>query len=110
MGSILTTPFSSPFTTLVTILEGFEGCLGFLAFSLLALEFITLALSNVAFVLVVTTFAAKPTSAATPEVMLMVHCLSIFSVLLSFQLQHAPTAIIAISGITRPPLSLTGLQ
>ena len=109
-GSILATPFSSPFTTLVTILGGFGGCLGFLAFSLLAFEFITLALFYVAFVLVVTTFATKPTGDGTPEVIMMVHCFSIFSVRMSFQLQHTPTAMIVVRGMTRPPLSLTGLQ
>ena len=78
--------------------------MGFLAFSLLAFEFITLAPFYVAFVLVVTRFATKPTGDGTPEVILMVHCFSIFSVQLSFQLQHAPTAMIAVRGMTRPPL------
>ena len=103
-GSILATPFSSPFTILVTILGGFGGCLGFLAFSPLAFDYITLALSYVAFVLVVTTFATKPTGNGTPEVILMVHCFSMFSVLLSFQLELAPSAMIAVGGMTRPPL------
>ena len=103
-GSILATAFSSPFTTLVAILGGFGGSLVFLAISLVAFEFVTLALLYVAFVLVVPTFATKPTADGTPEVPLMVHCFPIFSVLLSFQLQHAPNAIIAIRGMTRLPL------
>ena len=103
-GSIIATPFSSPFTTLVTILGAFAGCLGFLALSLLALEFVTLALFYVAFVLVATTFATKTSGDGTPEVILMVHCFSIFTVLLSFQLQHATIAMIAGRGMTRPPI------
>ena len=50
-GFILATPFLSPFTTLVTILGKFGGYLRFVAFSLLAYEFITVALLYVAFVL-----------------------------------------------------------
>ena len=103
-GSILATPFSSSFTTLVTIPGGFGGGLVFLAFSLLAFEFVTLALFYVAFVLVVTTFATNPTGDGTPEVILMNHCYSIFGVLLFFQLPHATTATIAVRGMTRPPL------
>ena len=103
-GSILATPFSPSFTTLVTIPGGFGGGLVFLPFSLLAFEFVTLALFYVAFVLLLTTLSTKPTGDGTPEVMLMVHCFLIFGVLLSFQLQHATTAMIAVRGMTRPPL------
>ena len=102
--SILASPFASPFTTPVSNLGGFGGCLGFLAFSLLMFQFITLALFNVAFVLIVTTVATKPTCDGTSEVIVMVHCFSIFSVLLPFQLQHAPNAIIAFRRMTRPSL------
>ena len=110
-GSILATPFASPFTTLVSILGGFGGCvLGFLRFSLLAFEFFTLTPFYVAFVLVETTFATKPTGNATPEVILVVHCFSMFSLLLSLELQHATTVMIAVRGMTRTPLSLTALQ
>ena len=56
-----------------------------------------------AFVLVVMMFATEPAGDGTPEVILMVHGFSIFSVLLSLQFQHAPTAIIAVRGMTRPP-------
>ena len=102
--SIIAPLFSSPFTTLVTILGGLGGCLGFLTFSLLAFEFIGLALFCVAIVLIVTTFATRPTGDATPEVIVMVHCFSIYSVLLSFLLQHAPTAVITVRGMKRLPL------
>ena len=83
---------------------GFWTRLGTPAVSLLAFEFVTLALFYVAFVLVVTMFATKPTSDGTSEVILMVHCFSIFSVLLSFQLQHATTVMIAVRGMTTPPI------
>ena len=103
-GSILATAFPSPFTTLVTILGGFGGSLVVLVVSLLAFEFVTLALLDVLFVFVVTKFAKETTGDGTPEVILMVHCFSIFSVLLSFQLQHATTATMAVRSMTRPPL------
>ena len=103
-GAILATPFASPFTTLVSILGGFGGSWVFLGFSFLTLEFITLAPFYVAFVLVLMTFATKTGGDGTPEVILMAHCFSIFGVLLSFQLQHTPTAVIAIMGMTRSPL------
>ena len=102
--------FPPPFTTRVTILGGFGGSLVFLALNLLAFQFVTLALLYVAFVLVVTTPATKTTGDGTHDIILMVHYFSIFSVLLSSQLQHATTATIAVRGITTPPLSLTGLQ
>ena len=78
--------------------------MGSLAFSLLAFEFVTLALFYVAFPLVMTTFATKPTVDGTPEVILMFHGFSIFGVLLSFQLQYATTAMIVVRGMTRLPL------
>ena len=71
-GSIVATLSSSPFTSHVSIVRGFGGYLGFLAFSLLAFQFINLALFNVAFLIVVTIFATKPTGDGTPEVMLMI--------------------------------------
>ena len=73
----------------------------FLAFSLLAFEFTTLVLFSVEFVLLVTTFATNPSGDGTPEVILMVHCFSMSSVLLSFQLQHAPTAMLTVRNMTR---------
>ena len=103
-GSILVTPCFSPSTTLVTITFGCRGCLGFLALSLVAFEFVTLALFHLAFVLVVTTFAKKPTGDGTPVVIVMVHCFSILTVLLSFPLQHATNAMITVRAMTRPPL------
>ena len=101
--SILATPFSPPFTTLVTIFGGFGACLEFLAFSLLAFDFVTLTFLYVTFILAVKMFATVTTGDGTLEVILIVHCFSIFGVLLSFQLQHAATAMIAVRGMTRPP-------
>ena len=75
-----------------------------LPFSLMPFQFMILALLNVAFVLIVTTFATEPTGDSTPEVILMIHCFSIYSVLLSFHWQHAPTAMIAVRSMTRSPL------
>ena len=57
----------------------------------------------VAFVLVATTFATRPTGDGTPEVIPMVHCFSFFGMPMSFQLRHATTAMIAVRGMTRPP-------
>ena len=77
-------PLASSFTTLVPILGRSGGSLGFLAFSLLAFVFITLTFFDVTFVLVLTTFATIPTGDGTPELILMGHCFTIFSTLLSF--------------------------
>ena len=68
------------------ILGSSGGCLGFLAFSLLLFVFVTLTFFYVTFILAVTTFATVPTCDGTPEMILMGHCLPIFSVLLSYQL------------------------
>ena len=65
-------------------------------FSLLTLEFITLAPFYVAFVLVVTALPTKTAGDGTPEVITLVHCFPIFSVLLSFQLQRASMAMIQV--------------
>ena len=102
--SVAACTFSLRFATLVTLFRGFGGCLGFLASSLLAFGFVTLARFYVAFVLVVTTLATEPTVDGTPEVILMVHCFSNFSVLLSLRLQHATTAMTTVRGMTVPPL------
>ena len=75
--------------------------MGLLAFSLLPLEFITLAFHYVTFVFVVTTFA---TGDGTSEMILMGHRFPILGMLLSFHLQHTATAVIAVRGMTRPPL------
>ena len=74
--------------------------MGFLAFSLLPFEFVTLRSLYVTFVLVVTTFATVTRGDGTPEMVLMGHCSPIFSVLLSFQLQHTTTALVAVRGMT----------
>ena len=104
----LPSPLAPSLPPLSPFLGILKGGLAFLAFSLLAFEFVTLALFYVAFVLVVTRFATKPTGDGTPEVILVVHCFDIFGVLLSFQLQHATTAMIAVRGMTRPPLVIGG--
>ena len=74
--------------------------MGFLAFSLLPFVFVTLMFFDVTFVLVVTTFATVPTGDGTPEMILKGHCFPIFSVLLSCQLQHTTTAMVAVRGMT----------
>ena len=84
--------------------------LGLLAFGPLTLEFLTLAFLCVTFVFVVTKLATIPTGDGTPEMILMGHRFSILGMLLWFHLQHTATALIAVRGTTRPPLSLTGLQ
>ena len=81
-GSILATPFNSTLPSLVSILGGFGTSLVFLAFGLLAFEFTALTLFDVAFVLLLTTFATELEGDGAPEVVLMVHCFSIFIVLL----------------------------
>ena len=55
---------------------------------------------DMTFVLVVTTGATIPTGDATPEMILMYHCFPSFGVLLSFQLQHTTTAMVAVRGMT----------
>ena len=50
--------------------------------------------------LVVTMFARIPSGNGTPEMSLMGHCFPIFSVLLSFQLQHTTTVMVAVRGMT----------
>ena len=81
---IVPTPFASTLNSLVSILGGFGRSLVFLAFSLLAFQFIALTLFDMAFVLVVSTFATESTGHGEAVVILMVHCFSIFSVLLPF--------------------------
>ena len=97
-------PIDSSFTTLVPILGSSGGCFGFLAFSILAFVFVTLTFFDVIVVLVVTRFATIPTGDGTHEMILMGHCFPIFGVLLSFQLQHTTTAMVAVMGMTRPSL------
>ena len=104
MGSIFATPLATSFTTFIPFLGVFGRCLGLLAFGLLTLEFITLAFLYVTFVFVVTTFATIPTGDGTPEMILMGHRFPILAMLLSFHLQHTATAVIAVRGMTRPPL------
>ena len=64
----------------------------------------------VSFVLVATTFATVPTGDGTPEMIVMGHCFFIFSVLLSFQLQHTATAMVAVRGMTGSSLVIDRLQ
>ena len=61
--------------------------------------FLTLTFFNVTLVLVVTTFATVTTGDRTPEMVLMGHCFPIFSVPLSFQLQHTTAAMVAVRGM-----------
>ena len=105
-GSTLATPLPSSFTTLVPIL-GSSG--GFLAFSLLPLVFVTLTFLDVTFVLVVTTFATVPTGDGTPEMILMGYRFPIFIALLSLQLQHTTTAMVAVRGMTGSSLVIDRL-
>ena len=63
----------------------------------------------VPFVLVVTTFATVPTGDGTPEMILMGHRFPIFSVLLSFQLQHTTTSTVAGRGMTGSSLVIDRL-
>ena len=108
-GSTLATSLASCFTTLVPIPGSSGGCLGFPAFSLLPFVFVTLTLFYVTFVLVVTTFATLIIGDGTPEMVPMGHCLPIFSVLLSFQLQHTTTAMVAVRGLTGSSLVIDRL-
>ena len=71
-----------------------------MAFSLLPFVFVTLMFFYVTFVLVVTTFATVTKGDGTPEMVLMGHCFPIFSMLLSFQLQHTTTAVVAVRHMT----------
>ena len=72
--------------------------------NLLAFVFVTVIFFDVIFVLVVTTFTTIPTGAGRREMILMGHCFPIFSVLMSFQLQHTTTVMIAVMGMTGPSL------
>ena len=83
--------------------------MGFLAFSLLPSVFVTLMFLYVTFLLAVTTFATVPTGDGTPKLILMGHCFSIFSVLLSFELQHTTTAMVAVRGMTGSSLVIDRL-
>ena len=75
--------------------------MGFLAFSLLSFVFV--------FVLVVTTFATVPTGEGTPEMILMGYFFPIYSVLLSLQLQHTTTLMVAFRGMTASSLVIDRL-
>ena len=104
LGFHLCHPLAPSFTTLVPPLGSSGGCSRFLGFSLLQFVFVTLTFFDVRFLLVVTTFATIPTGDGTPEMILMGHWFLIFSVLLSFQLQHTTTAMVAFRGMTGPSL------
>ena len=104
-GSSLTTPLATSFTFIpIRGISGGRRVL--LALRLLTLEFVTLAFLDVAFVLIVTTLATVTTGDGTPEVVLMGHSFPIFSMLLTFHLQHTATAEIAVRGMTRSPLAI----
>ena len=83
--------------------------MGFLTFSLLPFVFVTLTFFSVTFVLVVTTFATVTTGDGTPEMVLMGNCFPIISVLLSFQLQHTTTAVVAVRNKTGSSLVIDRL-
>ena len=103
-GSTFANPLATSFTTFMTIQGISGGCSGLLAFSLVSLEFITVAFLYVTFVFVVTTFATIATGDGSLELILMGHRFLILGMLLSFHLQHTATAVIAVRGMTRPPL------
>ena len=103
-GSIFATPLATFFTTFIPIRGTSGGCSGLLAFCLLTLEFVTVAFPYVALVLAVTTFATITTGDGTPEMVLMGHRFPIFGMLLMFHLRHTATAVIAVRGMTGPPL------
>ena len=96
----LVSSLASSVTTLVPILGSSGGRLCLLAFSLLLFVFVTLTFVYVTFVPVVTMFATVTTGDGTPEMVLMGHYFPIYSVLLSFQLQHTTTAVVAVRGMT----------
>ena len=73
-------------------------------FSLLPFVFVTLTFFDVTLVLAVTTFATIPTGDGTSEMILMGHCFPMSNVLLSFQLPHITTAMVAVRGMTGPSL------
>ena len=102
-------PLPPPLETLIIIVGSSGGCLGFLAFSLLSFVFVTLTFFYVTFVLVVTMFATVTTGDGTPGMVLVGHCFPIFSVLLSFQLQHTTTASVANRGMTGSSLFIDTL-
>ena len=103
-GSTFATPLATSFTTFIPILGVSGECLVLVAFSLLPLEFITLAFIYGTFVLVLTIFTTIATGDGTPEMILMGHSFPIFGVLLLFHLQHTTTAVVAVRGLIRSPL------
>ena len=108
-GSTLATPLTTTFTTLISILGSSGGCLGLLAFSLLAHVLVTLSFLYVTLVLLLTTFATITTGGGTPEVVLMGQSFPIFGVLLSIHLQHTTTAVVAVRGMTSSPFIIDRL-
>ena len=87
----------------------FRWLLGLSGFSLLPFVFVTRTFFDVTLVFPVTTLATVPTGDGTPEMILMGHCFPIFSVLLSFQLQHTTTAMVGVRGMTRSSLVIDRL-
>ena len=108
-GPPLPNPFATLFTTSIPTLGVSGGCLGLVAFSLLPLEFITLAFLYVTLVFVVTTFATIATGDGTPEMILMGRSFSVLGMPLSFHLQHTATAVVAVRGMTRSYLVIDRL-
>ena len=104
LGFHLCHPLATSFTTFIPILGSCGAFLGLLAFSLLPRLFVTFSFLYVTFVLIVTTIATVTTGDGTPEMVLMGHSFPIFSVLLSFHVQHTTTAVVAVRGMTRSPL------
>ena len=106
-GPPLPPPLATSFATFIPIRGGSGGCLAFLAFSLLPLEFVTLSFLYVTFVLVVTTFATITTGDGTPEMVLVGHSFPILGVLLSLHLQHTTTFCTV---LPLNPLGARGIQ
>ena len=96
----LPAPLPPPLQPLSPFWGVLEGALGFMAFSLVPFVSATLRFFYVTFVLALTTFATVTTGDGTPEMVLMGHWFPIFSLLLSFQLQHTTAAMVAVRSMT----------
>ena len=62
------------------------------------------ALFDVAFILIETAFATKTTGDFAPEMILVLHGVSLFGLLLPFQLQHTPRPRVTVGGMTQSPI------
>ena len=96
-------PLPPPWPLALPPLSPFRGVLvGVWFFWRSASSRLSLSLSQrfyVTFVLVVMTFATITTGDGTPKMVLMGHSFPLFGVLLSFHLQHATTAVVAVGGM-----------